>query len=45
MGLMGSLESWKPHKQAHLVSAVGQTGYKHGSIRRRNPQFAPSKGS
>lgn len=27
MRLIGGLESWKPYKQAHLVSAMGQIGW------------------
>lgn len=27
MQLMGSLQSWKPYKQAHSVCAMDQTGY------------------
>lgn len=45
MRLMGSLASWKPHKQAHLVSAMGQTGYKHEGIRMKKTQFVSAENS
>lgn len=45
MRLMGSLASWKPHKQAHLVSAMVQTGYKHEGIRMKKTQFVSAESS